>query len=125
MSSPHEQRRSAAWTLKVLALVPIAVSVVLFLTADGWGAAIVGLIVAAFGYLCWRQPGLGGALLLVWLPLGAFFVLLGSTNLDPPSQVIFGFVWFDGLPLLSGLLLVAAALWRGGEADVTQAARSS
>lgn len=31
------------------------------------------------------------------------------------SALILGPIWFAGLPLLSGLLFVAAALWRGGE----------
>jgi hypothetical protein len=116
MRSPHERTRSAAWTLKLLALTPIAVSAVLFLTIGGWGATIVALIIGAFGYLGWRRPGLVGALFLAWVPLGAFLALLGSTTLDPASQVILGFIWLAGLPLLSGLLFVAAALWRAGKA---------
>ena len=69
-------------------------------------------LIAAFGYGGWRQPGVFGCLLIlfapiVFAPIGTFLVLLGSTNLDPASQVIFGLVWWAGLPLLSGALLIA------------------
>jgi len=39
-----------------------------------------------------------------------FLLALGSTNNDPQSQVILGFLWFVGIPVSAGVLLVIAEL---------------
>ena len=109
MPRAHEQRFSIAWWLKLLALVPFAVSIVLFLFA---GTLIPALVTGAFAYLGWRKPRFVGGLLIAIAPFGAFVALLGSTNLDPASQVILGFVWLGGLPLVSGVLFIVAACKR-------------
>jgi hypothetical protein len=113
LGRPHERRFSVAWWLKLLALVPLAVSAAFFLTVATTAseAAIPAVVIGAFAYLAWRKPGLVGGLLIAFAPFGAFAALLGSTNLDPASQVIFALTWFAGLPLASGVLLVVAARW--------------
>jgi hypothetical protein len=90
----------------VIALVPFAVSIVLFLYS---GTVIPAFAIGAFAYVGWRRPGIVGGLLVAFAPFGAFGALLGSTNLDPASQVILGLVWLGGLPLVSGLLFLVAA----------------
>jgi O-antigen ligase len=80
------------------------------------GTVVPAFVIGAFAYLAWRKPALAGGLLVAFTPFGAFAALLGSTNLDPASQVILGFVWFAGLPLVSGLMLLVAALVRSGVA---------
>ena len=96
--------------MKVIGVTTLGLSAMPFLeiaAATGPAALIPPGLIAAFGYGGWRQPGVFGCLLILFAPIGAFLVLLGWTHLDPASQVIFGLVWWAGLPLLSGALLIA------------------
>jgi hypothetical protein len=109
----HTRKRSRAWWLKLSGLALMAASALLFLGAAAAiseaPASIPAVLIAACIYLGWRKPGAVGAFLVAFAPLGALGALAGSTNLDPAWQVIAALMWFAGLPLVSGLLLIAAA----------------
>jgi hypothetical protein len=120
MNDPYLVKRpSLAWRLKVIGLTTIGVSAFLFaylaVAHHSIGPAIPALVIGAFGLVGWRVPGVVGFLLILFAPIGAFLVLLGSTNLDPASQVILGLVWWAGLPIVSGVLLVAATVFERRE----------
>jgi hypothetical protein len=106
----------------VIGVSAIGISGFLFLYAavadHSIGEAIPGLLIAAFSLVAWRFPGVG-ALLILFSPIGAFLVVLGSTNLDPASQVILGLIVWAGLPFVSGALLVAAEVVSGREERAT------
>src|SRR6266571_1934277 len=56
-----------------------------------------------FGYLAWRRPRLTGGLLVAFAPIGFGLGALGGLGAA---------IWFAGVPLVSGLLLIVASLWR-------------
>ena len=72
-------------------------------------AAIPGLLIVALIFFGLRAPALVGVLLIAFAPIGFVLALVGSTNLDPASQVLLGVVWWAGIPLVAGILLIAAA----------------
>lgn len=118
----HKRRRSLAWCLKVAGLLPIAIfglgvgfAAATDSTANGGSTIlflVVVLLIAALGLAAWRRPGLVGGLSLAFVPFGLFGAVLGSTNLDPTSQVIGLIVFLAGLPFVAGVLLVLAGRLR-------------
>lgn len=85
------------------------------LVAQGVGAGLVIVIVCvvAFGaiaYGAWKFPVAAGTLMIVPIAFPfAFFVAAASlTSLDTVPQVLLTFAVVCGMPLLCGVLLVAA-----------------
>jgi hypothetical protein len=118
----HRHRGSLAWWLKVAGLSLIALLGILpavSVAVDGprdsgtlFGVLVAVAVLAALGLSAWRRPGLVGALAVAFAPIGFFLVLLGSTNLDPTSQVLGAVAYLSGLPLAAGVLLLIAARLR-------------
>jgi hypothetical protein len=79
--------------ITVIALALLLVSAALFVYAAVAGrdaiALIPAILIGVVMLAAWHAPGEAGILLLLFSPIG-FLAVLGSTNLDPASQVIEG-----------------------------------
>jgi hypothetical protein len=118
-SGSHKRRFSGAWWLKLVGLAPlgiIAVSYLFGVAFFGWRftALVTAVVTGGLAYLGWRKPRLLGGLLVVFAPLGAFFmwVSLHVGGFNTWREFIVAMVVFSGVPLASGLLLIVAARWR-------------
>jgi hypothetical protein len=80
--------------ITVIALALLLVSAALFVYAAVAGrdaiALIPAILIGVVMLAAWHAPGEAGILLLLFSPIGFFLAVLGSTNLDPASQVIEG-----------------------------------
>jgi len=106
------RRQRLATGIAVTALALLVASAALWLyvaVADDAAAFIPAVLIAAVVLFAWRAPVKAGILLLLFSPIGFFVALLGSTNLDPRSQVIEALVWLGGVPLVAGVLLIVAS----------------
>lgn len=116
----HRDRGSVAWWLKPIAIAPLVLTaflvfafglVAVFLYgAPGLAWFVPSLLFAGLVLVAWRRPGLAGGLLIVIAPLGAFVLLLGTTNLTPTGVLIGILMWFAGM-LVAAAMLIAAAVW--------------
>jgi hypothetical protein len=109
----HAQKFSAAWWLKVIGFVPWAGTALIFvltaatarrITQGAIAILVILAVTAAFSYLAWRRPGLAGGLLVAFTPIAFGLAAFGGE--------IWGVVWLAGVPLVSGVLLIFASLWR-------------
>lgn len=126
----HRQKFSSAWWFKVLGLAPfglVTLSLLYTTVALGvrfvgspshhnlsaWpGVLVTGVVVAAFGLLGWRRPGILGVLvLLIAVPIGLLFGWLawGFADGTSSSDLALLELLFAGVPLVSAVLLIVAA----------------
>jgi hypothetical protein len=76
------------------------------------GVLVTGVVVAAFGLLGWRRPGILGVLvLLIAVPIGLLFGWLawGFAGGTSSSDLALLELLFAGVPLVSAVLLIVAA----------------
>jgi hypothetical protein len=94
--------------LRVVALVPIVATALLFLVGAAvdrdWALAVLALMTFGMARLAWVMPGTAGWLLILFAPVGFFAVALGGPESTFYSILLLA--WFAGTPAVSGLLLV-------------------
>jgi hypothetical protein len=141
----HRQKFSSAWWFKVLGLAPfglVTLSLLYTTVALGvrfvgspshhnlsaWpGVLVTGVVVAAFGLLGWRRPGILGVLvLLIALPIGTLLGWVAWALGDGTSSgdLVLLELLFAGVPLVSAVLLIMAARARKQSPAFGQAAGS-